>query len=169
MKFEPIQLNPDQSVKKSSNKNDQKKREQNFEKTLASVKEQIIKEQSPQTRFPIDAFPERIQNVLNCFYECYKLPIDYHATSTLVAASVAIGNGYAAHYKKMQVYPPILYAAIVGFPSSGKSPGIDFGIYPLQRIERKLREDHNYEMDQYIQRTITASIKGNGVEEPPRS
>ncbi len=143
-------------------------RELDEKKALAMVKQRLkeVRDSKFRTSFPVNAFPERIQNIITCFHDCYRLPVDYHCTSILVAASVAIGNAFAAKYKNRQVYPPILYTAVVGFPSSGKSPGIDFGTYPITEIEKRYRRDYRDSMERWKEAAFKASVSGD--KEPPR-
>ena len=114
--------------------------------------------------FPVDAFPEMIQDIIKDYYEAYRLPIDYHATSILVAASIAIGNTYAAYYKRGQVYPAMIWAAVVGFPSSGKSPAIDFGVWPLMAIEKRYREEHNVHIQNWQMQKAKSIVSGEEME-----
>lgn len=173
MKYEPVTLKNREQAKAaykpqpngtSGNANTDQ------ELDLVDVAQRLREERNkPKTVFPVDAFPDQIRTILNTYYDCYKLPIDYHALSVLAAVSVAIGNSYAARYKRGQVYPCILYATVVGFPSSGKSPGIEFGLAPIEKMERKFREEHAQKMEEWKEQCFKNRLTNNPDPEQPES
>lgn len=174
MKYEPVTATAPaatrgrrSSMLQSRSESARPQQGESLEKVGEKLQQQ--KESRVVTNFPIEAFPKRIQNIITCFYECYRLPVDYHAASILTTASVAIGNGYAAYYKRRQVYPAILYTAVVGFPSSGKSPGIEFGTYPLEEIERKYREQYQVLLEEWKEKAFKASLSGDPEPDQPVS
>ena len=143
--------------------------EQEAEKAMQRLKVRIKEQKKNKalTRFPVEAFPERIQNIINCFWECYQLPIDYHASSILVAASTTIGNAFAIKYRNGQVYPLNIYMAVVGPPGIGKTPAINFGMYPLKKIEKRYRKSHQEAYDQWLQQAFMAKNQGNPAPAEP--
>ncbi len=166
MAYEPVRFqNIPEQVSEYINKGDQEE----SKRVVANIAVKLKKETKEKTRFPIDAFPSRIQNIIQVFYECYKLPPDYHCAAILAAASVAIGNAFSAYFKKKQSYPPILYLSVVGYPSSGKSPGIDFGLFPLEEIEKELREEHRDRIERWKEECYKASLDKKELPEKPVS
>lgn len=145
-------------------------RPEEITEAIQRVKERVkkIKEQNTSL-FPLEAFPERIQNIVNCFYETYQLPIDYHCTAILVAASTAIGNAYAAKYKSREIYPCNLFTCIVGPPGIGKTPAMKFGMYPIYNIERRYRKLYQEKTAQWQLDVETARAKNDTLPKPPKS
>ncbi len=144
---------------------DEQESQQAMELLKIKIKEQ--KKKKAFTKFPVDAFPERIQNVINCFWECFQLPIDYHASSILVAASTTIGNAFAVKYRNGQIYPLNIYMAIVGPPGIGKTPAINFGMYPVKAIEKQYRKLHEDAHDDWQQKAFVARNNGNPAPAEP--
>jgi len=144
--------------------------ENNMEEAIQRVKKRVsdLKEQQ-SSLFPLEAFPERIQNIVNCFSETYQLPIDYHCTAILVAASTAIGNAYCAKYKSREVYPCNLFTCIVGPPGIGKTPAMKFGMYPIYNIERRYRKLHNEKMAAWQQECEMARQQQSASPKVPKS
>ncbi|WP_294211363.1 DUF3987 domain-containing protein [uncultured Sphingomonas sp.] len=69
-------------------------------------------------------------------------PVEYVATSMLaVAASLIGGKRWVRAWEQFE-QPCILWAAVVGDPSSNKSPGIDAARFPLRAMEDELAEQH---------------------------
>lgn len=81
--------------------------------------------------FPINAFPEGIQNIINATNECLKFPIDYIGASILSAASIAIGNSCMAEVMSGWKENCVLYMALVGPPNINKSHPLSFSFKPL--------------------------------------
>lgn len=130
----------------------------------------LAKKKNKLNPFPVHAFPKHIQNIIHEYHEAYRLPIDYHCTSIITAASMAIGNGYAAYYKRGQVYPPMIWATVVGFPSSGKSPAIDFGVWPLMAIEKKYRIEHTKKLMEWKKEAVAKALNNEAFDHTkPRS
>lgn len=71
--------------------------------------------------------------------ECKNAPLDYVSVPLLAAAGAAIGNARWASPWSGWKEPPIIWAALVGLPSSNKSPGLDAVIEPLREHEAVLR------------------------------
>lgn len=87
--------------------------------------------------FPIDIFPNEIQDYLN---ECHlKLDssIDYMGCSMLWLISVCIGNSINVEVKKGWIENLTVWISIVGKAGLGKTPSISNVIYPLTKINQK--------------------------------
>lgn len=63
-------------------------------------------------------------------------PVDYVAASLLAATSTLIGNSYRVSPWQGWEEPAFLWLALVGNPSSGKSPAMDPVMSLLRRLER---------------------------------
>jgi hypothetical protein len=134
-----------------------------FDKRLKSLSEEQF------SLFPLEAFPERIQNIVNTFWETYQLPIDYHCTAILAAVSTALGNAYAVKYKSREIYPANVWTCIVGPAGIGKSPAMDFGTFPLYNIEDRYRQMYNEEMVQWERKCDEARENNDRLPDAPVS
>jgi len=87
-------------------------------------------------KFPLHTLPTKIQEIVTAMNDSYQIPIDYYGAGILSVASTAIGRGFTLKYKKYHV-PPILYTALVGGVSAGKTPAMNFCVAPLREIDKK--------------------------------
>lgn len=62
-------------------------------------------------------------------------PVDYASTALLACAGAAIANVRWGHAGANWSEPPLIWAALVGSPSAGKSPGMDTALRLIQHIE----------------------------------
>lgn len=170
--IEPIKKTkkPVNGLKSLAKKEGEERPDNEMEEAIIRVKKRVsdLKEQQ-SSLFPLEAFPGRIQNIVNCFFETYQLPIDYHCTAILVAASTAIGNAYCAKYKSREIYPCNLFTCIVGPPGIGKTPAMKFGMYPIYNIERRYRKLHNEKMIAWQQKCEVARAQNDTVPKAPKS
>lgn len=105
-------------------------------------------------------------------------PVDYVATPLLATVGAIIGNVRWPEVHQRWSEPPILWAAVVGTPSDGKSPALRQVEELLRSVERTLGRDHDDDLRRYegekafakAKRTEwEASIKGqakNGTAQP---
>jgi hypothetical protein len=98
--------------------------------------------------FPVMAFPEGIQHIINATNECLKFPIDYIGASILSAASIAIGNTFMAEVKKGWRESAVLYMALVGPPNTNKSHPLSFAFRPM--FDRDSSSYYNYEKEMQV-------------------
>ncbi|WP_425051529.1 DUF3987 domain-containing protein [Psychromarinibacter sp. S121] len=83
---------------------------------------------------------------------------DYVAVSLLVTASAAIGNARWAVPWDGWKEPPVLWGALVGNPSAGKSPALDAILDPVRTIERELTETYKTELAEWNDRNEMAGM-----------
>ena len=121
-------------------------------KKALNKKEKLKKELSGKVKvppFPVSAFPKPVQSIINDFYKAYQLPKDYYALGILTACASAIGNAYNLEYKKGYYVPPILYSAIVGGSSIGKTPALKMCLTPIFNIEEQYNKDYSNAIDEW--------------------
>jgi hypothetical protein len=70
-------------------------------------------------------------------------PVDYVACALLASAAAAIGNSRWPKAGSEWMEPPVLNVALVGNPSSGKSPGIDAAFSLIRAAEAKMGAGHD--------------------------
>lgn len=118
--------------------------------------------------FPINALPKRLGDIAQVFNTCYGLPIDYYGLGMLTAASIAIGNTYVVKYKFNQCYPPMLYSAIVGNSSIGKTPAIMHCLAPIFELEDQYRHQYDGQLQAWKQECFELQVSGMKREDPPK-
>jgi len=74
--------------------------------------------------------------------ESCSAPADYVAASLLAVAASAIGNSRRASPWPGWIEPSILWVALVGASSSGKSPAVDPVLAPLRAVEQERAEEY---------------------------
>jgi hypothetical protein len=100
--------------------------------------------------FPIDIFPEPIQNyILECA-NTLNSSIDYMGCSMMWLASVVIGNSVQVEVKKGWLECSTLWIALVGKAGIGKTPSISNIINPLlwlnnREIKKYIRQRERFE------------------------
>ncbi|MCH8172266.1 MAG: DUF3987 domain-containing protein [Proteobacteria bacterium] len=81
--------------------------------------------------------------------EACAAPLDYVAISLLVTAGSLIGNARWVSPWKGWKEPPVLWGALVGSPSSGKSPALNVCLEILKNIESDLLPEFEQEVREY--------------------
>lgn len=92
--------------------------------------------------FPLTAFHPKIQVIINDLFKAFKLPKDYYGLAILTVCAGVIGNAYNLYYKRGYTVPAIIYGAIVGTSSIGKTPILKFCINPIREIEKQYHTDY---------------------------
>lgn len=99
--------------------------------------------------FPIDAIPERIRKILLEYHRVHQLPIDYFGLTILVLAGGIMGNTFKVKYKYLS--PPLIYAALVGNSSMGKTPVIKILMRVLNELEKEYDQQYKTALKEYIE------------------
>lgn len=96
-----------------------------------------IKKENSQYKlvFPVEAFPQKMQDIINIYNECFGFPKDYYGLSFLTVGGAVLGNGFRAKYKSRWHTNALLYSAIVGPSSIGKSQVLNEAVYPVYQME----------------------------------
>jgi len=110
----------------------------------------VKKEETPEPRekikeikkeklvFPIEVFPEAMQNYMIECNETLESSIDYLGSSLLWTLSVCIGNSFVIQPTTGWNLICNLWIAVVGKPGIGKTPSLKNMIFPLQTINNRL-------------------------------
>ena len=104
---------------------------------------------SEHLKFPIDIFPEPIQNYI---LECHRKldsNIDYMGCSLLWLISVCIGNSIELQVKTGWVENCSLWISLVGRAGIGKTPSINNIIFPLVKINQREIKKYYKALDEY--------------------
>ena len=90
--------------------------------------------------FTLDVFPPQWARWIEDSAESAGTPIDYVAQGVLAAVSAVCGAGVMAQVSTAWAEPLVLWQALVGWPSSGKSPALAAVRRLLGDIEHGLRD-----------------------------
>jgi len=145
--------------------------EENAHESLEIVQryqEIITEKKGSGNPFPIDSLPPKLASIAETFNRCFGLPIDYFGLGMLTAASVAIGNAYAVAYKQNHSFPPILFSAIVGNSSIGKTPAVNLCLRPIKALEEKYRDEYKAQEEAWKQECFELKMSGLNREDPPK-
>ena len=91
--------------------------------------------------FPLDVLLGPARDLAEAAARSIRCPVDFPAVATLAAASGSIGRSVRLLVKDGYHQSASLYLALVGSPSSGKSPSIRQALAPLWGIGRRLHEE----------------------------
>jgi len=87
--------------------------------------------------FPVEVFPNAIQEIISATNESLNFPIDFIGSSILCAASISIGNTYRGEIKSGWEEPTVLYLALVGQPGTNKSHPVSFALKPIDQWDNQ--------------------------------
>lgn len=99
--------------------------------------------------FPIEVFPDSIQNYIIETQSTLNASIDYLGCSLLWALSLCVGNSIKVEVKKGWTEAAVLWIAIVGRAGIGKSHNINAMTYPLNDINIREIKRYNDQMKKY--------------------
>src|SRR5680860_1097697 len=78
-------------------------------------------QKAKQNPFPVEVFPEPIQEIITATNESLNFPIDFIGASILYAVSVSIGNTHRVEIMKGWEESAVLYLSLVGRAGTNKS------------------------------------------------
>ncbi len=111
-----------------------------FDKFSIGMEETISNTQTQVSRFPVDIFPDAIQEIIRGTNEALNYPIDFIGGALLYAVSVAIGNTHKIEIAREYNQNAVLYLAIVGQAGTNKSQPLSFALKPIEE-----RDDLNFQ------------------------
>jgi putative DNA primase/helicase len=88
-------------------------------------------------------FGPDVANLITTQADQCSAPEDYIAAGILTAASAAIGMSRSVMVRRSFWQPAILWCAVVGMPSSRKTPGLGYAVGYLREIESEIRDAIN--------------------------
>jgi hypothetical protein len=101
--------------------------------------------------FPTDLLPEPIREYVKSCAEALGCDESYIAVPLLVALAGAIGNSRTVELKQSWREPLIIWAAIVGYSGSMKTPAAELAFQFLRDIARRFRREHKARMTEYLE------------------
>src|SRR3981189_561053 len=91
--------------------------------------------------FPLDALPQPWREWVSDTACGAGAPVDYVAQAVLGAVAGLCGAGVKAYVTQSWSEPLVLWQALVGAPSAGKTPALDAIGGPLASVEKLLQRD----------------------------
>jgi Protein of unknown function (DUF3987) len=135
------------------------------EKGVSHLMEALkTEEETLENHFPIQSFPQPLQDVLVQTKACLLFPVDYTGTAILFAASVAIGNTHRVVIKKGFDVPCVLYCALVGKAGATKSHPLSFAIKPLVKRESSTFRSYNETSKKFKEYSEMSKEEKKGAE-----
>ena len=95
-------------------------------------------------------------------------PVDFTAGSLLASAAALIGNARWVQPWPRWQEPPVLWVALVGKPSSGKSPAMGPVLEALRDLESELLPDHDEALRDFETKAAAAKIAREGWQDELR-
>ena len=100
----------------------------------------------PCRPFPVECIPEPGRKLIRDVAESINVDASFPAAAYLSVCAGLIGANRKVQIKKGWQEPSIIWAAIIGRPSSGKTPAIEAIMRPLITIEKKKLEAFDIEL-----------------------
>ena len=107
---------------------------------------------------PIDIFPPEWARWIEDSAQSAGTPVDYVAQGVLAAVTAVCGAGVMAQVSTAWAEPLVLWQALVGWPSSGKSPALAAVRRLLGDIEHDLREGDVERRNRHLARVEEARL-----------
>jgi hypothetical protein len=101
----------------------------------------------PAETFPLDVLPLSARDLAEAAAESIACPVDFPAVAMLAAASGIIGRSACLMIKPGYFASAALYVALVGNPSSGKTPAQHAALAPVLSIAGELHDEWRPRMD----------------------
>lgn len=98
----------------------------------------------PVEPFAIKMLPNALRGWVWDVTQRMQCPPDFAAVAVLVALATVVGRQVGIHPKRYDdwLVTPNLWGAVVGPPSSKKSPALEAGLKPLARLEAEAAQEH---------------------------
>lgn len=99
--------------------------------------------------FPKEVFPLKIRNIFEAICKYEDLNPDFLGCSILAVFAAAMGNSWKAQFSTTMVCSPVLFMALIGPPSCGKTPPLELVMAPLQKIDAEMDQQYNAARAEY--------------------
>ena len=111
---------------------------------------------------PLDAFPQKLQDIIFEVTHIEQFDMEYLTISMLSAAATAIGNSCHIRIRGSWKSSPALYVILIGRPGQGKTPPLDYAFRPLQEHDFQMVSKFIEENKRYAE--LNAGNKGNAID-----
>ena len=121
-------------------------------------------ERIPQTGLPLDAFPEKIREIVLDLSRYENFNVEYTVSIILSAVATAIGNSCHIRIKGEWKTAPSLYMMLVGRPGLGKTPPLGFIYKPINEQDDRMFEKFNEEWNEYEKSVAAGNRQGDTAQ-----
>ena len=104
---------------------------------------------SSENTFPVEIFPESIQDIIKNLRTTLNFPDDYTSASMIYATSVAMGLSYQAQFKNGWNEIGSLYIAIVGKAGTNKTHPLNFALKPIKKLDTDSYNEYMIKKSEY--------------------
>ncbi len=101
------------------------------------------------SEFPIDVFPSKMRDIIWKMKKALTYPVDYTASSMLVAVALGIGNTHVLRFKEEWSIKCILFLALVGNPGTNKSHPLRSVFRPFFDFDKRMFRKYKEELGRY--------------------
>jgi len=113
-------------------------------------------------KFPIEIIPEPFKSYIQDVANSVDCMIEYVAMAMLVYWSAVVGLKQEIVIKDDWIEPCMIWGAIIGLPSSGKTPGIDKCRTFIRELEYKSRKNYENKMEEYERQMAEFELESKG-------
>jgi hypothetical protein len=117
--------------------------------------------------FPLSSLAEPVRGYVAEAASALGVDPAFVALPALTACASAIGNTRVIQLKRGWTEPAILWAAIIAYSGTLKSPSLDAGIKPMYRVQQRLLQEHAQEMARYLEEKLSAKGTDRAPPEKP--
>jgi len=101
--------------------------------------------------FPLGVFPSAIRNIVEALVEYEHFNVNFIAASMFTTFAAAMGNRWSVRFSATWVERPIMYVALVGYPSCGKTPPLRLALSPLLNLDHEYDQEYCAQLKAYKQ------------------
>ena len=115
---------------------------------------------------PLDAFPQKLQDIIFEVARIEQFDLEYLTMSMLSAAATAIGNSCHIRIRGSWKSCPALYVILIGRPGQGKTPPLDYAFRPLQEHDFLLVSKFIEENKRYAELNAGNKVNATDTDKP---
>ena len=115
---------------------------------------------------PLDAFPQKLQDIIFEVARIEQFNLEYLIMSMLSAAATAIGNSCHIRIRGSWKSCPALYVILIGRPGQGKTPPLDYAFRPLQEHDFLLVSKFIEENKRYAELNAGNKVNATDTDKP---
>lgn len=148
-----------------------KLKQKDFTNDIEQLNKKANEARDKQTnRFPVEAFPEPVQQIIKATNESQNFPIDFTGASILFAGSVAIGNTHRVEVQTDWLESAVLYIALVGRPGTNKTHPLNWAVKPIREHDTRTHSQYEQLRKEYEKavRLLKRNREQQAIDEPEK-
>lgn len=125
-------------------------------------------DKAKQNPFPVEVFPQPIQEIITATNESLNFPVDFIGASILYAISVSIANTHRVEIMKGWKESAVIYLSLVGRAGTNKSHPISYALKPIEQRDKLQFQDYQSKKKEYeaISALTKKEREAQGFSEP---